>query len=363
MRLGSLLLAAAVACGAESSPTTPSATPTPNPSALAMYFPPVGSDAWETVSARALGWDSTALSAALDWAGSNGTTAMIVLWRGRIVTERYWRGWTPTTDSIIASAGKSISGFLVGQLKERGQVVLDERAARYLGNGWSRSPLSEGRITVRHLLSMASGLDDSLRFAAEPGTRFYYNNPAYYQLFGVMTNAAGATINPLSRLLLWDRVGMRNSSWVPFIDTGEPGFVMRASARDMARFGLLVLNRGRWMADTLLRDTTYMREMLASSTTSNPSYGFLWWLNGKSQHRIPGPMTFPTQTGSIIPSAPSDLVAALGKGDKKIYVSPLQEVVVVRHGDEADGAGSGNPFAASGFDEQLWQRLKGAMKY
>ena len=64
----------------------------------------------------------------------------------------------------------------------------------------------------------------------------------------------------------------------------------------------------------------------------------------------------------MIPSAPSDLVAALGKGDKKIYIIPSLELVIVRHGDEADVAGS-NPLALSAFDEQWWQRLKVAFRY
>jgi hypothetical protein len=64
----------------------------------------------------------------------------------------------------------------------------------------------------------------------------------------------------------------------------------------------------------------------------------------------------------LIPSAPTDLVAALGKGDKKIYVSPKLGLVVVRHGEEADANG-GNPLALSSFDEQFWQRLRVAMRY
>ena len=68
------------------------------------------------------------------------------------------------------------------------------------------------------------------------------------------------------------------------------------------------------------------------------------------------------QSGQLIPSAPSDLVAALGQGDKKIYIVPGLELVIVRHGEEADVA-AGNPLAISTFDEQWWQRLKVALRY
>lgn len=334
-----------------------------------MYFPPLTEDAWTTVSASGLAWDTTALRSALDWAGTQRSTAVIVLWRGRIVAERYWQGWTITKDSIIASAGKTVSAFLVGQLQEQGRLTLAQSVSSLVGSGWSRAPGTEGRITVQHLLSMSSGMDDSLKYVAEPGTRFYYNNPAYYQTFNVMLRAAGqpvtstTALNALARPLLFDRIGMRTAGWVPNIDTGQLGFILSCSARDMARFGLLLLNRGRWDGTVILADTAYLRAMTSSSTESNPSYGYLTWLNGKAQHRIPGPYALPTLSGPIIPSAPSDLWAALGKGDKKIYVSPSLELVVVRHGQEADGNELNNPLAVSAFDEQFWQRLRLAIKY
>jgi CubicO group peptidase (beta-lactamase class C family) len=360
-------------CGGGDQSGAPPTGPTPSGAgdvrSFPMYFPPLAGDDWSTVSAAGLGYDSAALRGALDWAGSQKSTAVVVLWRGRIVAERYWQGWTIAKDSIIASAGKTVSAFLVGQLQEQGRVRITQTVSSLVGNGWSRSPGTEGRITVQQLLSMSSGLDDSLKFVAEPGTRFYYNNPAYYQTFDVMLRAAGqavtstAAMNALSRSQLFDRIGMRTAGWIPNLDTGELGFVLSCSARDMARFGLLLLNRGRWDGTPILGDTAYLRAMTSSSTEHNPSYGYLTWLNGKAQHRIPGPYALPTLTGPIIPSAPSDLWAALGKGDKKIYVSPSLELVVVRHGQEADGNEGNNPLALSGFDEQFWQRLRLAFRY
>jgi CubicO group peptidase (beta-lactamase class C family) len=356
------LLVVLLGCGDSGSPNGPL-----EPPAQTRYFPALTTDVWETVSPAAVGWDTTALRVALDWAGTQRSTAVIVLWRGRIAAERYWQGWTLSKDSIIASAGKSVTAFLIGMLQEQGRLRLADPVNGLLGSGWSRSATSEARITIAHLLSMTSGLDDSLSYVVEPDTRFFYNNPAYYQTFQVMTRAAGqpftlAGLTQLSRSLLWDRIGMRTANWRFNIDTGEPGFVLSCSARDMARFGLLVLNRGRWDGQVILADTAYQRAMLSSSSTSNPSYGYLWWLNGKAQHRIPGPYLLPTLSGPLVPSAPTDMVAALGKGDKKIYVVPSLELVVVRHGPEADVAG-GNPLARSAFDEQLWARLKPAFRY
>jgi CubicO group peptidase (beta-lactamase class C family) len=346
-------------------PTAPPAVPPPvssDPRTLALYFPPTAGSAWDTIAGARLGYDTAALTAALNWAGTQRSTAVLVLWRGRIVAERYWNGWTPAKDSIIASASKSVLSAIAGELVRSGQLSLDSAASRYLGAGWSRSPSTEPRISVRHLLGMMSGLNDSLQTVVQPGTRFYYNNPAYYQLFGVVQAASRETINAVSRRLLFDRIGMSGSSWIPYVDTGELGWILSSTARDMARFGLLALNRGRWNGVPILADSAWFASSWRATPPDNAGYGLLWWLNGSTNYRTPGPYLLPSQTGPLIPSAPTDLVAALGKGDKKIYVVPSLELVVVRHGEEAD-ASMGNPLAISAFDEQWWRRLKPAFRY
>lgn len=353
--------ASAPAATAPTAPTAPTTPPTPAPDvrALPYAFPATGG-AWSTVSAAALGWDTTALAAALDWAGAQKSTALIVAWRGRIVAERYWRGWTPEKDSIIASAGKSVLATIVGQLQDEGRLRIDAPVSQYLGTGWSRSPSTEAGITVRHLLQMTSGLNDSLQAVVTPGTRFYYNNPAYYQLFAVVVRVTGQDINTAVRTRLFAPIGIEGS-WRFNLDTGEPGFVLACSARDMARFGHLILARGRWNGTPVV-DSAWVTQMLRAGPPDNGAYGMLWWLNGSNGVRLPGPYQFPTMPGMLVPSAPRDLVAALGKGDKKIYVVPSLDLVVVRHGEEADVAG-GNPLAVSAFDEQLWQRLRAAIRY
>ncbi len=364
------MLAVMTACGGASvtnvsnpsAPGAPTVPAVPDPRTLSPYFPPLTDAPWDTIAAARLGYDTTALRAALDWAGTQQSTAVVIVWRGRIVAERYWRGWTVRTDSIIASASKSVASALIGELARQQRLSLDSAASKYLGVGWSRSPGTEARITVRHLLGMMSGLDDSLKVVALPGNRFYYNNPTYYQLFGVLAAAAGQSITASSKALLFDRIGMSTANWKLNIDTGELGLILSCSARDMARFGLLALNRGRWNGTPVLADSAWFTASWRAVPPDNAGYGLLWWLNGSASYRTPGPYLLPTIQGALIPSAPSDLVAALGKGDKKIYVIPSLELVVVRHGDEADVAG-GNPLAISAFDEQWWQRLKLAFKY
>src|SRR6185436_13168986 len=88
-------------------------------------------------------------------------------------------------------------------------------------------------------------------------------------------------------------------------------------------------------------------DALFTPTKTNSSYGRLWWLNGGAYVIAPG-ANAPRRAGSLIPSAPKDLVAAQGAQDRKLYVVPSRQLVVVRTGQAAPDRD---------FNEQLWSRL------
>jgi CubicO group peptidase (beta-lactamase class C family) len=145
-----------------------------------------------------------------------------------------------------------------------------------------------------------------------------------------------------------------NGLW---IKTPNSNNIFYSNARSMARFGLLMLNKGRWDSTTLLNDTGYFKSQVNTSQNLNLSYGYLTWLNGKSSNMLPqSQIVF---SGSIIPNAPADLYAALGKNDQKIYVVPSQKLVIIRMGNTAGGV---KP-AGSDFDNELWGKLKAIIKY
>lgn len=343
-------------CGSDSAPT--GAPP------AAQYFPPLTGDAWETIAPAAIGWDANALEATLTWLGEQNTRAVVVLWRGRIVAERYWGGWGPTTPGPHFSAGKVITGHLVGELAAEGAFALNTPVSTVVGTGWSRATSQvESAITVRDLLRMASGLDDSLYAATTRGTTFYYNNPAYYQLFDVLEAASGQAMAQLTAARLWNRIGMSTAFWSANTDTGEPGFIHWSSARDFARFGLLALNEGVWDGTVIHPDPQFLRNSRLPSGTTNESYGYLWWLNGQPTHRTPGSWLLPTRDGPLFPGAPQDLAAALGLDDKKLYVVPSLDVVVVRLGPRAEVSGGQSLAAISLFDTELWARLRPVIGY
>ena len=65
------------------------------------------------------------------------------------------------------------------------------------------------------------------------------------------------------------------------------GNIFSSTARSMARFGLLIQNHGNWNGNQIMTDTNYFNQMISTSQSLNNSYGYLWWLNGKSSYRLP----------------------------------------------------------------------------
>jgi CubicO group peptidase (beta-lactamase class C family) len=327
-------------------------------SAQSLYFPPAGPN-WETLDPVAdLNWCPEKLDTLRQFLGDVNTKGFMILKDGRIAVEWYFGSFTRDSIWYWASAGKSLTATLVGIAAQEGLVDLDAPSATYLGPDWSACGLAtEAQITVRHHLSMSTGLDDGapnsdctdpgcLQCLAPPGSRWAYHNAPYTLLESVVANASGQTLNGFFATRLGNKIGALGL-YLPI------GFnrVFFSRTRDMARFGLLIQAGGTWNGVPVLSDTAYYQAMINTSQPHNLSYGYLWWLNGKGQYMVPGLQLKINQ--DLIPAAPKDLFAGLGKDDQKVYIVPSQGLVVVRLGESAGGF---NP-ALSGFDSQLWEKI------
>lgn len=326
-------------------------------SAQQLYFPPLAGSTWETVSPVALGWHADALDSLRTFLGEQHTRAFILLKDGRIAIEIYFGTFTKDSAWYWASAGKTLTSVMIGIAQREGALSLDDTTSRWLGAGWTSAPaVKERAITIRHQLTMTSGLDDGvsdpycteapcLLYKADAGSRWAYHNGPYTLLDSVLRAATGTTINAFFNSRIAAKTGMTGL----FFRQGYNN-VFASTARSMARFGLLVLNRGFWGTTPVLDDTAYVRAMSSSSQQINPSYGYLWWLNGKSSYMIPQTqISFP---GPLNPSAPASMFAALGKNGQFIDVVPGQNIVFVRMGDAPDNALV--PFM---MNEDIWKYL------
>src|SRR5262249_24517505 len=158
---------------------------------------------------------------------------------------------------------KSIVAFMTAMACERGVIDYDRPVSVYLGPGWSKAtPEQESVITVRHLMTMSSGLKDSLVYDAPAGAQWFYNTGAYSLLTRILPKITGKDLQLLTAEWLLAPVGMSESHWVdrPWAGGMEAankiGFA--TTARDMARFGLLVMAEGTWDGHSLLTDKTLL---------------------------------------------------------------------------------------------------------
>ena len=339
--------------------------PPPPPVTETMYFPPTSGSAWETKIPSSIGFTDASLNDLYTFLQSKKSKAFIILKNGRIVSEKYFGTFTADSLWYWASAGKTMTAMLVGIAQQEGLLNINNKTSQYLGTGWTSAPLSkENLITVKNQLTMTTGLDDGipdsdctlpacLVYKSDAGNRWSYHNAPYTLLDKVVENASGKTYNAYFQEKIRDRIGM-NGIWFKGADYNN---VYYSNARSMARFGLLLLNKGKWDQTPILSDTSYLFQQVNSSQNLNPSYGYLTWLNGKASHMLP--QTQIVFNGALTPNAPSDMFAALGKNDQKIYVVRSQQLVVIRMGESAGNVA----LASSSFDNELWGKLKPILGY
>lgn len=348
-----LLTVAFISCKKDTS--SADVTPTPPATTEAMYFPPNNSSVWETKSITSLGWNQNAVQPLKDYLNQINTKSFMILVNGRIVMEEYFNGHNATATWEWNSAGKTLVSAMTGIAQQEGLLNINTRASQYLGFGWTSEPLAkENLITSKNLLSMTSGINDAnelvitpnLTYLADAGTRWSYHN-VFQKLMDVVAAASNQNFETYFNNKLKNKIGMEG-----FWNYGLIYKIYHSNTRSMARFGVLALNKGKWMNEQILNEP-FFNESINASQNINPSYGYLWWLNGKPNYMVPGGQTM--FQGSLIPNAPSDLYAAMGAKDQRIYVVPSKKMVVVRMGEPSDPL---NPsFALSGFDSTIWTKI------
>jgi CubicO group peptidase (beta-lactamase class C family) len=180
-------------------------------------------------------------------------------------------------------------------------------------------------------------LNESLNYTYPAGTVWEYNTGAYSMMIPVLTKITNMDINQLTLKWLTSPVGMLESRWGPrrWVQNRHAantiGFA--TSARDLARFGLLVLAEGKWNGQAVLKNSKYLFEALQPSQNQNSSYGLLWWLIG-----------------------PDNAVAALGKLSRIVFIVPDKQIVIVRLGDQTNHE---NQI----FRRKFWKLISAAMPY
>lgn len=309
---------------------------------------------------------NSAMRDLLDYARLQNTTGFVVMRGGKTLIEQNWPAPEDSMFAIfrygqtgsgalledVASQQKSFIAMLMAVAADKSLIDVDRPVSDYIGAGWSKAtPEQEKRIRVIHILQMNSGLDERFAYAAPAGTRFLYNTPVYAISKQILTSTSKLPLEQLTHDWLTAPAGMTETNWrqrpAALAGVGN-NTALVTSPRDTARFGQMILNGGVAPNGTRIVSADGLRALFAPSPT-NAAYGRLWWLNGGGEYvRVDGQR----DRGPLIPAAPADLVAAFGFLDRRLYVVPSLDLVVVRTGADAPDAD---------FDQQLWLRLNRAL--
>jgi CubicO group peptidase (beta-lactamase class C family) len=276
---------------------------------------------------------------------------MVVQKAGRIVFERYAEGRSPAQLSSLASGTKSFWGPAAAAMIADGLITGFDELASLTLTEWRSDP-RRSRITLRHLLSLTSGLAGDVealqgqgtaanKYAAaiqaeataEPGTSFAYG-PVNFYVFGEIARRklAGRRMDPLAYLdtRILKPLGIRRYEWIRD-PSGNPHIPNGCSlaARDWLTYGEFLRLKGRWGGRQLI-PAELINECRRPDPV-NPAYGLTLWLNAPGGRTVEGFSAPPGSTGGgLLPAGFPHISAALGAGRNGLYILPGLEAVVVR---------------------------------
>lgn len=295
------------------------------------------------------------------------TDGVVIIYKGRLVYERYARGFDASKRHITWSVSKSFISALTGIAMDRGVLKLDDSICLHVKARRQESCA----VTVQNLLEFASGFDwredyenggsyqdsavlamlygegrgDMVSFVSghvlsdAPGTAWRYSSGDATLLGGVLDAALRPSMGrDWPFMLLLDVLGMKSATWErDGKDVVVGSSFLHATPRDMARFGYFYLNDGCWQGQRVLPVNWVKQSTQVSKPIGLKSYergpedvqGWQWWIN----QPIPGVQDTPPW-----PHVPGDAFAARGHWGQSITVIPSKDLVVVRTGDDRDGS-------------------------
>jgi CubicO group peptidase (beta-lactamase class C family) len=321
---------------------------------------------WQEVTPKSAGFDANRLRAAVEYlekhSGRDGVRELVIVRDGRLV----WQGDNVDKVHGIWSCTKSFTSTVLGLLIDDGKCSLDTPAMQAVPVLAANYP----GLCLRHFAAMTSGyrargdeprgsykhgpsdtpFEPAEPLFAPPGSKYAYWDSAMNEFGLVLTKIAGEPLEAVFKRRVADPIGMDAGKWdwgdYATIDgvvvnggSGNAGKHITISARELARFGHLMLNKGNWNGKQLISrawvETATSMHVPRSTPWAQPEseidgrgvYGLNWWANGTT-----------AEGKSKWPGAPPGTFAAAGHNNNRLFVIPEWRMVIVRLGlDESDG--------------------------
>lgn len=296
-------------------------------------------------------------SSLLDIETQNKTHALLVWHNGALRMEKYFEPAVSDLRSESASMHKSVLALLIAAAIDDGYIEsADDPAGRYIPE-WSDDP--RGDISLRHLLTMSSGLEplsreggvESASYAFifdgaaaknttlsqplqdEPGAVFNYQNISSQQLLIVLENATGKPYADYLSDRLWKKIGAADAFlWLNEPDGFPRGYsALLARAQDWLKVGLLIKDKGVVRGQQII--SSELIDEATAPSAANPNYGWQIWLGTNYE-----PMRYYTadRSSGFSASEPflsSDMIYFDGFGGQRVYISREKDLVIVHLGE------------------------------
>src|SRR5262245_50832154 len=276
---------------------------------------------------------------------STYTRAVLVVYDGNIVAEKYAPGFDKNTVMLGWSMSKSFTAALIGILVKKNKLSIDSPAPV---PEWANT--KKQTITLKHLLQQTTGISFIENYTRQSNVTkmlFSKGDMAGYAASlplkhepGTVFNYSGGNSNILSRIIR-QTVGEKDYAAFPykelFYKINAYSFLLEpdasgtfigssysyATARDYARFGLLYYYNGAWNGEQILPENWVKESTQPSSADKFKHYGYQFWLNGFDENNI---------NKRWYTDVPADMYFADGFGGQDIYIIPSKKLVVVRLG-------------------------------
>ena len=307
---------------------------------------------WETGAPEDHGLSGAGLAQLAAVAQGLNSNCLVVIHEGVLVGEWYWHNYGPNTKQLnVWSVTKSVTSALVGIAQSQGLLEIDDSAADYIDE-WAGTPAEA--VTIRDLISNDSGrywdyttdsavlltAPNQTQFAIDlsqaqpPGSRWEYNNSAIQTLERVLEVATGQDVEAFAQENLFLPLGMNVSMGRDLVGNPQTFIGISASCRDLARFGYLYLQQGKWAGGQQIIPAAWVDASSTPSTPLNSAYGFMWWLNVPGHWVLPATPQRREGDGKLFPNAPEDLYLALGLFGQMITIDVEGGYVIVRLGNQ-----------------------------
>ncbi len=325
----------------------------------APYFPPAGE--WKHRAPAELGFDAARLAQAVEFAKAHGSgwdfakDQVRVFGRplgpvpdkraatnGLIIRHGYIAaafGDVKANDPMY-SAAKSFLSTVCGVAFDRGLIKdVNDPVVKYIDDG-SYDSAHNRKVTWKHHLHQTSEWEGTMfgkksdfvgheefgagerkpRAIEEPGSFYEYNDVRINRFSLSLMKLFGKGLPEVLKTEIMDPIGgSKQWRWIPYDNSSGSvsggtrwGGGIWMNSEDMARFGLMILNKGRWNGRRIVSEA-WLRQA-AVPGPHGPDYGYLWWLNTKRKHT---------------PSTPATTFAAMGNGSNTIWIDPEHDIVVV----------------------------------